>query len=177
MPSVDYWTTDLVPYHKKYGLRRPTVWVQLAADGYTTDKSLDCITVIKGRDRVRWRLSIYFHLFFRHPPVRCLRWVSSLLYRCGNTINRLVLVFLRHPRCHLSDGCDAEWYVCCVLGWELTISIPIKWKQLDSFQRVNCVGTIMVRERSGALMIYSSPHVKGTYCIRYLVQLKSGPLR
>ena len=27
------------------------------------------------------------------------------------------------------------------------------------------------------MMIYSSPHVEGTYCIRYLVQLKSGPSR
>ena len=26
-------------------------------------------------------------------------------------LDHLVLVVLRHLRCHLSDGCDAEWYV------------------------------------------------------------------
>ena len=35
----------------------------------------------------------------------------------------LLIVFSRHPRCHFSDGCDAEWDVCCVLGWEHTIRL------------------------------------------------------
>ena len=58
--------------------------------------------------------------------------------------------FLRWVRCRMG----------CVLCPWLRAYNSIKWKQLDSFQRVNRVGTMMVRERSGALMLYSSPHVK-----------------
>ena len=78
-----------------------------------------------------------------------------------------------HPRCHLSDGChlsdtgaeiQLNRLVLVFQGTPGAVSpmgaMPNECA-LDSFQRVNCVVTIMVRERSGALMIYSSGMSKG----------------